>query len=200
MASTYTDRLGFEKQATGENLSSWGERLNGALELIDEAIAGVVEISLTGNKTLSATINVSNENRQSALFFTDGGFASSPTVTVANEENWWFVRNGTGFAITFTAGGDTATIADGNIAVVICDGTDCIAWDPAALAETYAANALASQQAAASSASTASTAASTATSAATSASNSLAALNAKITISTSAPSGGSDGDLWFRIA
>ena len=140
MASTYTDRLGFEKQATGENLSSWGERLNGALELIDEAIAGVVEISLTGNKTLSATINVSNENRQSALFFTDGGLASSPTVTVANEENWWFVRNGTGFAITFTAGGDTATIADGNIAVVICDGTDCIAWDPAALAETYAAN------------------------------------------------------------
>ena len=85
------------------------------------------EISLTGNKTLSATINVSNENRQSALFFTDGGLASSPTVTVANEENWWFVRNGTGFAITFTAGGDTATIADGNIAVVICDGTDCIA-------------------------------------------------------------------------
>ena len=40
MASEYTTRLGLEKQEPGENFNQWGERLNNALDLTDEAIAG----------------------------------------------------------------------------------------------------------------------------------------------------------------
>jgi hypothetical protein len=51
MASTYTDRLGLEKQTDGENPNSWGAILNtNVIDLIDDAIAGyeIVSVSSTG--------------------------------------------------------------------------------------------------------------------------------------------------------
>jgi len=40
MASTYTSSLRFTKQGDGENPNTWGEVLNGVLDLVDNAVAG----------------------------------------------------------------------------------------------------------------------------------------------------------------
>ena len=38
MASTFTTRLRLEKQATGENANTWGDKTNTNFDLIDESI------------------------------------------------------------------------------------------------------------------------------------------------------------------
>ena len=48
MASTYTTRIGLEKQGDGENPNTWGLRLNqNVIDLIDEGIAGYEEVVLS---------------------------------------------------------------------------------------------------------------------------------------------------------
>ena len=37
MASTFTTRLRLEKQATGENANTWGDKTNTNFDLIDES-------------------------------------------------------------------------------------------------------------------------------------------------------------------
>lgn len=136
MASTATSRLKLEKQGTGDNLNTWGAKLNATgLDLIDEGVKGVETISLTGNKTLSSTQYVTNEARNPVLLFTDGGLSANPTITVPGVESWWIVDNGTTYSLTFTNGGDTAAVAASRVAVVYTDGTDCFTWDPKTDAE-----------------------------------------------------------------
>ena len=47
MASTYTTNLGIEKIATGEKAGTWGDTTNTNFDIIDEAINGVVAVTLT---------------------------------------------------------------------------------------------------------------------------------------------------------
>ena len=71
MASTYTDRLGLEKQGDGENPNSWGTILNtNVIDLVDDAIAGyeVVSVSSTGI-TLSDNNGSTDQSRNAALEF-----------------------------------------------------------------------------------------------------------------------------------
>ena len=56
MASSASDLIKFEKQATGENASTWGTKANTAMSRIEEAIAGMTTITVTGsNYTLDDT-------------------------------------------------------------------------------------------------------------------------------------------------
>lgn len=125
---TYTTRLGFEEQATGSNNATWGQRLNdNVFELIDEALAGVEAITVSGNVTLTNTNASTNQARQPVHVLSGaGGFA----VTVPNKENWWLVKNGCSAAVTYTAGSTAATVRAGTYSLVYCDGTDCFADDP----------------------------------------------------------------------
>ena len=46
MASTFTTRLRLEKQATGENANTWGDKTNTNLNLVQQAIAGFQAIDV----------------------------------------------------------------------------------------------------------------------------------------------------------
>ena len=48
MASTFTTRLRLEKQATGENANTWGDKTNTNFDLIDESINGYSSKSVAG--------------------------------------------------------------------------------------------------------------------------------------------------------
>lgn len=144
MPSTYTDKLGLELQETGEGLNAWGLRLNNALTLVDDAIAGIAPIALTGNYTLTNTLNMINEARKPILLFTDGGLNAAPTVTLPPVQRLRYVENrGATYAITFTAGGVAGVVAPGRKAFVLCNGADTWVFDPKAevAALTDAANA-----------------------------------------------------------
>jgi hypothetical protein len=128
MASTYTDRLGLEKQGDGENPNSWGTILNtNVIDLIDDAIAGyeIVSVSSTGI-TLSDSNGSTDQSRNAALEFA-GTLTANVTITIPSEEKTYFVRENTtgSFAVQMkTAGGSAITLTQQNNVFVACDGTD----------------------------------------------------------------------------
>jgi microcystin-dependent protein len=126
MPSTPSTRLRFEKQATGENLNTWGTRLNASgIDLFEAAIAGVVTKSLTGNVTLTVVNFAADEARAACLVFTDGGLGAMPTVTIPAVQKLYLVHNkGTTYDITITAGNAAAIVGAGLLQYVYCDGTD----------------------------------------------------------------------------
>jgi hypothetical protein len=71
MASTYTTRLRLEKQATGENANTWGDKTNVNFDLIDEAIYGYASKSVAGssNVTLTNSNATADESRQSIRIY-----------------------------------------------------------------------------------------------------------------------------------
>lgn len=164
MASTASSSLKLRKQGTGDNLNTWGSALNSdVIDLIDEAVAQQVTISLTGNHTLTSTNYATNEARHIYIKFTDGGLGSVPTVTAPAIEKWWWVKNaGSTYAITFgVSGGTTVSIPAGRTVAVFSDGTDCEMVDYVALAEAATAADAAAAAASAAAASTSETNAST---------------------------------------
>jgi microcystin-dependent protein len=128
MASTYTNRLGLEKQGDGENPNSWGSILNtNVIDLIDDAIAGyeVVSVSSTGI-TLSDNNGTADQSRNAALEFA-GTLTANVTITIPSEEKTYFVRENTtgSFAVQMkTAAGSALTLSQQSNIFIACDGTD----------------------------------------------------------------------------
>jgi len=79
MPSTYTTNLGIEKIATGEQSGTWGTTTNTNLDLIDEAVNGIVTVTLAGTgtsgspNTLAISNGSSSDGRNKFIEFNDGG-------------------------------------------------------------------------------------------------------------------------------
>lgn len=146
MASTYTDRLGLEKQGDGENPNSWGTILNtNVIDLIDDAIAGyeIVSVSSTGI-TLSDNNGSTDQSRNAALEFA-GTLTANVTITIPSEEKTYFVRENTtgSFAVQMkTAGGSAITLTQQSNVFVACDGTDIYSVESPTSVSAFTANVL----------------------------------------------------------
>lgn len=144
MPSTATTRNRLEKQATGENTNTWGSKLNAtAFDLIDTALDGRTNFTLSGSKTLSSANFAADEARGRFLDITSG---TGGTVTIPAVEKWYIVRNATSGNVVLTTGGaTTATVPTGQIQVVVTDGskvyTDTTVTAAAASAAAAAASA-----------------------------------------------------------
>lgn len=122
MPSSATTSLRLEKQFTGENVNSWGERLNTNFDLLDQAIAGLVTVALTGNVTLSSTNYATDQARYGAIKFTGTG---SYVVTIPSVAKQYRIWNATTGSVTLTTGaGDSVVIAASDIVSVFCDGSN----------------------------------------------------------------------------
>ena len=102
MPSTYTVNLGIEKPATGEQSGTWGDTVNDNSNILDEAINGVVSITLTsagssGSPNLIAITNGSSSTgRNKWIEFADGGdlTAAAYVQLIPNDaEKICFIRN-----------------------------------------------------------------------------------------------------------
>ena len=146
MASTYTDRLGLEKQGDGENPNSWGTILNtNVIDLVDDAIAGyeVVSVSSTGI-TLSDNNGSTDQSRNAALEFA-GTLTANVTITIPSEEKTYFVRENTtgSFAVQMkTAAGSALNLTQGQNTFVACDGTSIYQLDIPTSVSSFTANTL----------------------------------------------------------
>lgn len=121
MPSSYTASLRFELQGVGENLNTWGLRLNSALSRIDKAIAGWTTIALTGNYSLTSS-NGDDEARSASLKFTGAG---PFTVTIPAVAKQYLIWNACTAAVTVTTGaGTTQVLAAGERTLIGCDGSD----------------------------------------------------------------------------
>ena len=129
MASTFSN-LGLNLQATGENSGTWGALTNVNLQEIDNAIAGVVTITLTGNTTLAFTTNSSSTTytdeagRNKTIILSGSLSATTVTVTVPNIEKDYVIINNSGGTATISSGGSTTvSIATGFKNYVIVDAS-----------------------------------------------------------------------------
>ena len=140
MASTFSN-LGLNLQATGENSGTWGDLTNVNLQEIDNAIAGVVTITLTGNTTLAFTSNATSTTstdeagRNKTIILSGALSATTVTVSVPNIEKDYVIINNSGATATISSGGSTTvSIATGSKNYVIVDPstTSVISAVPAA--------------------------------------------------------------------
>jgi hypothetical protein len=128
MVSTYTDRLGLELQANGENPNNWGDLLNSnVISLVDEAIAGYAVVSVSSVAvTLTDNNGTADQSRNAALEFA-GTLTADVTIVAPAEEKTWFINENTSgsFSVTMkTAGGTGVVLTQGTQIMVACDGTD----------------------------------------------------------------------------
>jgi hypothetical protein len=128
MPSSYSSRLRFELQFTGENINLWGDKLDSTFSRVDDSIAGYVALTIaaSGNYTLSSTnSNTSaDEARMAHLELTGSPSANFSVIIPAVAKNYW-IKNATAKVATITTGsGGTATIEAGDKLPVWCDGTN----------------------------------------------------------------------------
>ena len=124
MPSTATTRLRLEKQAAGENDTTWGTRLNtNLIDMVDEAL-GVSAFTVTTTKT-PTTNDYSTDEQRPLVYNVTGG--TGGTVTIPNTGHAKLVRNGSSGTLTFTTGsGTTATIAAGETQWIISTGSNVV--------------------------------------------------------------------------
>ena len=129
MASTYTTRIGLEKQGDGENANTWGLKLNSnVIDLVDEAIAGYETIDLSsGAVTLTDTNGVPNQARNFGLKFT-GALTADTTVTIPAKEKIYYIFNDTTENYTIyikPAGGTAVSVVEaGRSMIAATDGSN----------------------------------------------------------------------------
>jgi len=129
MASTYTTRIGLEKQGDGENANTWGLKLNSnVIDLVDEAIAGYETIDLSsGAVTLTDTNGVPNQARNFGLKFT-GALTADTTVTIPAKEKIYYIFNDTTENYTIyikPAGGTVVSVVEaGRSMIAATDGSN----------------------------------------------------------------------------
>ena len=94
----FTDSLQLLKQDPGENPNIWGDAHNNQMiELADEAVAGAVDIDMTGisDLTLSDDAGASNESRLMCIVLSGFPPAGTVTVNVPNRQKLYCISNRT---------------------------------------------------------------------------------------------------------
>lgn len=127
--STPTTSLQLQQITTGDQSGTWGTSTNTNMQLIDDSIAGIANITFNGstNYTLSVVNYASDESRKMAII-ANGSPGSFNQIVAPLVTKFYIVVNRTNAAIIIGATtGTTVTIpytATPSAMVVYCDGTD----------------------------------------------------------------------------
>ena len=103
MASSYTANLGIEKPGSGEQAGTWGTTTNTNFDIIDQAINGVLSLSLTGTTTTLTTTDGSLSNAGHKVLVLAGSPSGTNTITIDpnDQDKVYLVKNGSGQTATF---------------------------------------------------------------------------------------------------
>jgi len=207
--------------ATGENAGTWGTKTNTNLNLIQQAIAGYEAITLTDSSTTALVMtNASISNaRNMVIKFATISLTGATTVTIPDSIEKFYIfdctaitnptnltiktASGTGFTIdaakiyaAYTDGTNLTEVSldtlGGSIGTAQIDNdaiTNAKIADDAILTANISAAQVTTEKIADEAVDTNQLADDAVT---------AAKLERKFTISTSDPSGGSDGDIWFK--
>ncbi len=223
MASTYSSDLKLELMATGENAGTWGTKTNTNLELVQQAIAGFEAITLSSGSTTALVMSNASIStaRNMVIKFATITLSGATTVTIPDSIEKFYIfdcrliTNPTNLTIK-TASGTGFTIDASKIYAAYADGTNLNEVSLDTLGGTIATASIADD------AVTSAKIADDAVVSAAIADNAVLTVNIsnvnvttakiandavtadklqrKFTISTSSPSGGSDGDIWFKYS
>lgn len=137
MPSTYSSSLRLELQATGENANTWGTKTNNNLNLLQQAIAGYTQITLTSASAtyaLDITDGAASDGRNAFIKFV-GTVASAISITVPDvAKGYWVKNSATGSALTFrTSSGTGFTLPTNEWVFAIADGASVVNSTPTSL-------------------------------------------------------------------
>lgn len=121
MTSTPTTRLELNKQGTNDNPDTWGVKLNEALDVIDLAIAGKVDVALSGGSTTLTDDNYEADQSRAYLINITG--TGGGTITIPSREKAYAVRNANTGAVTISNGGSFIVLPQ-QVAYFWTDGTN----------------------------------------------------------------------------
>lgn len=117
MPSTYTDNLRLTKQGDNDNPNTWGQITNEqVIELIDEAIAGVVQLDVTGSSNVdisSSVVSGGSDVARHAVIELTGTIGADITVIVPSVEKIYVFRGaytGSNTVSVRCAGGSTSIV------------------------------------------------------------------------------------------
>jgi hypothetical protein len=132
MASGYSPKLKFELIGSGEQAGLWGTTTNKNIgELIEQAIAGVTTVDLTGisgDYTLSSLDGTVDQAR-SAVISCSGAAAAAINIIIPTSTKLYVFRNACGKTITIKTAGQVGgvVLASGEANSVFCDGANALA-------------------------------------------------------------------------
>lgn len=128
MASSYSTSLRLELPADGEKTGTWGQIVNTNLgTLIEQAIAGAVDISVTAGDVTLTTANGSTDEARHALLNVTGSPGTTRVITCPAQEKIYWVRNASDSTVTIKAPATTGVnVAAGATGAVAFVGTDFI--------------------------------------------------------------------------
>lgn len=128
MPSTFSTRLRMERQATGENLDTWGLIVNEAvIDLADIAIAGVVTIPVAATNVVLTTANGTEDQARYAILNVTGTLSADVDIIIPNTQKQYVVYNGTSGSFDLgirTSSGTAAVVPAGLSFGVWCDGSN----------------------------------------------------------------------------
>jgi len=128
MSSTYTPSLTLTQIGNGEQSGTWGTTTNTNWQLIEDSVAGVATVSVSG--TTGATLSVANgatDQSRKAVIIVNGATSGTNAIVAPLQPKVYIISNQTtgGFSITIGAStGSIVTIPNGVTTLVYCDGTN----------------------------------------------------------------------------
>jgi hypothetical protein len=125
MPSTFTPSLKIELIGNGEQPTTWGITTNNNMgTLIEQSIAGVQPITLTGNTELTNFNGISDQARNAVLVF-NGALSNTVSVVAPSVEKTYIVSNRSGANVTIkTSSGVGVTLANNVNELIYCDGSE----------------------------------------------------------------------------
>ena len=221
MASTYSTDLKLELMATGENAGTWGTKTNTNLNLVQQAIAGYEAIDVASADVTLVMSNASISNARNMILNFTGTLAANRTVTIPDSiEKFYILKDSTthsGNTLTFkTVSGTGFTLDEGKIHAAYSDGTNVnevalntlggtigtAQIDDDSITNSKLANDAVDTAEIVDDAVTNAKVADNAIDTAQIVNDAVTAakLERKFTISTASPTGGNDGDIWFKYS
>ena len=207
--------------ATGENAGTWGTKTNTNLNLIQQAIAGFQSIDVASTDVTLSMLDASISNARNMVLKFTGTLAGNRTVNLPNGiEKFYILQDATTHgsnSLTFkTTSGTGFTLDEGKMHGGFSDGTNAYEVALNTLGGSIGSaqidtNAVINSKIATNAILTANISANQITNAKILDANittskiadnavTAAKLQRKFTISTNSPSGGSDGDIWFKYS
>lgn len=127
MPSTFDPLLRTELQATGENLGSWGTKLNSAaLSLLSEAIAGMAVIAMPNTDyALGDVDGASSEARRATIVLTGSAMTAQRDLIIPARAKQYAVLNAASQAVRVrcVGGSSSRVIPAGDADVIATNGT-----------------------------------------------------------------------------
>jgi hypothetical protein len=125
MPSTFSTTLRLELPSNGEQSGIWGQTLNKDISLIEQAIAGITDIYLTGGNYTLSSFNGLEDEARSAVISCTGILSAAANVVAPSVQKTYIITNTAGANVTIkTSTGNGVTVLNGTSSLVYCDGTD----------------------------------------------------------------------------